>query len=210
MTGADFLVAARSAAALLRDPAVAEAWDRPSALPEFSVAGLAGHLAFQVVAIPEVLRRPVPEEPVITLLDHYGRSRWIGAGLDEDINVRIRQGGEQAAADGPDALAATVDAAVADLARTLPAQENRPVRIQLWGPWSLLLEDLLLTRTMELLVHSDDLAVSVGIPTPELPDHVVHPVVDLLTRLALRRHGTPAVLRALSRAERAPDSVAAF
>jgi len=35
-------------------------------------------------------------------------------------------------------------------------------------------------------------------------------VFALLTRLSIRRHGTVALLRALSRAERAPASVTAF
>jgi hypothetical protein len=74
----------------------------------------------------------------------------------------------------------------------------------------LLLDDLLVTRMMELAVHSDDLAVSVGIATPALPERAVDTVIELLSRLAVRRHGPTAVLRALSRAERAPATVAAF
>jgi hypothetical protein len=84
------------------------------------------------------------------------------------------------------------------------------VRIPLWGPWSLMLDDILTTRMMELAVHSDDLAVSVGIATPALPQSAVDTVIDLLSRLAVRRHGPTAVLRALSRAERAPATIAAF
>jgi hypothetical protein len=72
------------------------------------------------------------------------------------------------------------------------------------------LDDLLVTRMMELAVHADDLAVSVGIETPALPPTSVETVVDLLSRLALRRHGPTAVLRALSRAERAPATITAF
>jgi len=212
MTGTrdDFLAAARSAAGLLREPAVAAAWPRPSALSEFSVGGLAGHLAYQILAIPQILSTPVPDEPVIPLLEHYARVPWIGAGLDADINVRIRDGGDKEAADGPDALAARVDSAIGQSTDALAALPERPVRISLWGPWSLTLNDMLITRMMELAVHSDDLAVSVGLPTPELPQGVVDSVIDLLSRLAVRRHGPTQVLRALSRAERAPASITAF
>ncbi|SDM46871.1 maleylpyruvate isomerase N-terminal domain-containing protein [Allokutzneria albata] len=206
----EFVLAAQSAAELIGDPAVGAAWDRPSALPEFSVGGLAGHLAFQVLAIPTILAAPIPDEPVVPLLEHYARVQWIGADLDDEINVRIRDGGEQEAADGHEALSARLDAVVADLPTSLAAASNRPVRIPLWGPWSLLLDDMLVTRMMELAVHSDDLAVSVGIATPQLPREVIEPVTDLLTRLAVRRHGQTAVLRALSRAERSPGSIAAF
>jgi len=212
MTGTrdDFLSVARSAAGLLQAPAVAAAWSEPSALVKFSVGGLAGHLAYQVLAVPQALADPAPQEPIVSLLEHYRRVGWIGADLDEEINLRIRRGGEQAAAEGPVALAARVDAAIEELTGSLATAADRPVRIPLWGPWSLLLDDLLVTRMMELAVHSDDLAVSVGIATPALPERAVDTVIELLSRLAVRRHGQTAVLRALSRAERAPATVAAF
>jgi uncharacterized protein (TIGR03083 family) len=206
----DFLGMARSAAELLREPAVAAGWGEPSALAEFSVGGLAGHLAYQVLAIPEILAQPVPAEQVVPLLEHYARVPWIDAGLDGDINVRIRRGGEQVAAAGPATLADQVDAVIADLAASLASAPNRPVRIPFWGPWSLLLDDMLVSRMMELAVHADDLAVSVGIATPPLPPAAVDTVVDLLARLAVRRHGPTPVLRALTRAERAPTTIAAF
>jgi uncharacterized protein (TIGR03083 family) len=206
----DFLSTARSAADLLREPAVAAAWSGPSALPKFTVGGLAGHLAYQILSAQQALTGPVPKVPTITLLEHYGRVQWIDAGLDDEINVRIRDGGDELAGGGAVALAARVDAAVEHLTDDLAAAADRPVRIPLWGPWTMLLDDMLITRMMELAVHSDDLAVSVGIATPELPQSAVDTVIDLLSRLAVRRHGPTAVLRALSRAERAPDSIAAF
>jgi hypothetical protein len=206
----DFLATARSATGLLREPAVAAAWGRPSALAEFSVAGLAGHLAYQILSVPRAMDGPLPDEPTVALLDHYARVRWIGAALDDEISVRIRAGGEEEAAGGPEALASGAESAVDELTASLAAAPDRPVRIPIWGPWSLTLDDLLVTRMMELAVHSDDLAVSVGVPTPALPQRAVDTVVDLLTRLAVRRHGATPVLRALSRAERAPTTIAAF
>jgi hypothetical protein len=174
------------------------------------VAGLAGHLAYQILAIPRILTEPVPSEQTISLLEHYARVKWIDAELDDDINVRIRHGGDDEAAEGPEALVARVDFAVKELTDRLALVADRPVRIPLWGPWSLMLDDMLITRMMELAVHSDDLAVSVGLPTPTLPESAVNTVIDLLSRLAVRRHGPTAVLRALSRAERAPATIAAF
>lgn len=206
----DFLSLAGSVPDLLRDPAVAAAWPGPSALAEFGVAGLAGHLAYQVLSIPPALAAPVPPEKTVSLLGHYERVEWIGAAPDEEISTVIRRGGERTAADGAAALAARVEAAVTELTATLASMENRPVRIPLWGPWSLLLDDFLTTRMMEIAVHGDDLAVSVGIATPEWAPSAVETVVDLLSRLAVRRHGPTAVLRALSRAERAPRTIAAF
>jgi len=76
-----------------------------------------------------------------------------------------------------------------------------------WPGWA---PTLLVTSMMEIAVHSDDLAVSVGVDPPRLPDAVVDPVLVLLTHLSAGRHGPTAVLRALSRAERAPASISAF
>ena len=205
----NYLAAAAATVALLRDPAVAAGWRTPSALPEFGVAGLAGHLAGQILVVSRALAGPTPADPV-PLLDHYTLGRWIGSGLDEEFNVSIRRSGEQVAADGPAALADRTDAELARLRDALPAEApDRVIHIP-GKTWSLRLDDYLVTRLMEIAVHNDDLAVSVGIAAPELPPAALEPVFDLLTRLAVRRHGPTAVLRALSRAERAPATIAAI
>ncbi|MEH1130863.1 maleylpyruvate isomerase N-terminal domain-containing protein [Micromonospora sp. CPCC 206061] len=205
-----YLDAAASAATLLAEPAVAAAWDKPSALAKFSVGGLAGHLAFQILNVEPVLTGSPPNEPPIALLDHYASVRWVHVDLDDEINVSIRRSGEERAAGGPDELAATVAASVARLRTLLAATPgDRAVHLP-WTGWALTIDDFLTTRMLEITVHSDDLAVSVGIGAPELPSRVLDPVLALLTRLAVRRHGQTAVVRALSRAERAPATIAAI
>lgn len=205
-----FLDAAAAAVGLLRDPAVAAAWNAPSALPVFTVSGLAGHLARQILHVRNAVAQDPAGERPITLLDHYARSRWAGAELDDDVNVRIRRDGEHTASEGPAALAARAGAAVDALRAALPAQpSDRAVHLP-WGPWSLTLDDFLITRMLEITIHCDDLAYSVGVETPPQPPEAIAAVVTLLAQLAVRRHGSTAVLRALSRAERAPDSIAAI
>ncbi|ADD43493.1 maleylpyruvate isomerase N-terminal domain-containing protein [Stackebrandtia nassauensis] len=212
MTGirTQFLSAARIAEDLLRQREVVESWKEPSALAEFSVGGLAGHLAYQVLAVRQALTEPEPTQETVPLLGHYDRVEWIEGGLDADINVRIRGGGEELGAPGPQALVTQLDAAITDLAAGLPALPNLPVHIPLWRDWSLLLDDFLTTRILELTVHCDDLAVSVGIDTPDIPDDVYDTVLSLLARLSAKRHGPVAVLRALSRSERSPGDIAAM
>jgi hypothetical protein len=70
--------------------------------------------------------------------------------------------------------------------------------------------DFLVTRLMGMVVHADDLAASVDLPTPAFPDPVVAAVLGLLSAVAVDRHGQAAVVRALSRPQRAPASVSAF
>lgn len=195
------------AADLLRAPAVADSWDEPSALAEFGVAGLAGHLGYQVIVVPQILAAPEPTEELVDILTHFQRVPWIGADLHDDFNVRVRDGGEKIAADGPAALVQLVDQAVQDLDELANAPD-RPARMPSWGPWAVSLDELVLTRLIEVTVHVDDLAISVGVPTPELPG--VDTVVSTLAKVAVRRHGPVAVLRGLSRAERAPETITAF
>jgi hypothetical protein len=205
-----YLEAATAAEALLRDDAVVAAWSKPSALTGFTVGGLAAHLLGQLTYPVRALAAPAPDGTPIPVLEHYQRVAWIGADLDADANVAIVAGGEREAEAGPAEIARAAADALASLTETLPTvAEDRRVAPPSGG-WALWLDDHLLTRMMEIVVHSDDLAVSVGIETPELPPSVVEPVVDLLTRIALRRRGSVAVVRALSRAERAPETISAF
>ncbi|WP_225834611.1 maleylpyruvate isomerase N-terminal domain-containing protein [Streptomyces sp. NK08204] len=205
-----YLSVADTAAKLLAAPEVSGGWHQPSALPKLSVQGLAGHLAGQVFFIPMMLAEPAPSEPAISIHEYYAQVSWIGSDLDTPFNQAIRSGGEDEAADGPAALAARVAACVEELRGTLRTAPDRLVRRPTWGPWSITFDDFVTSRLLELVVHSDDLAYSVGLPTPEFPAQAVETVVDLLSRIALRRHGATDVLRALSRAERAPASISAL
>jgi len=60
------------------------------------------------------------------------------------------------------------------------------------------------------VVHSDDLAASVDVPVPAFAPEALGPVLTLLTDLSLRRHGQDALVRALSRPQRAPGAISAF
>ena len=205
-----YLTAAGEAVQLLATPQVAAAWADPSALEKLSVQGLAGHLAGQIFVVSDLLAAPVPTEEVISIHEYYARSTWIGADLDDPFNADVRAGGERQAGDSPAGLAARAETSLRELRPTLLAAADRPVRRPNWGPWSISLGDFMASRLLELAVHSDDLAYSVGVATPELPAEAVQLVIDLLSRTALRRHGAVKVLRALSRAERASGSIAAI
>ena len=79
-----------------------------------------------------------------------------------------------------------------------------------WQGWALSTHDFLVTRLMEIAVHADDLAAGLGVETPEFPDDVVREVLGLLSAVAVDRHGQTALVRALSRPQRAPSDVSAF
>ena len=206
----DFLTTARIALGLMRHQQVAANWDKPSALPEFGVSGLVGHIGYQALPLPSMISAPVGDEPVVSLMEHYERAKWTDLDVESEFHTRIRAGGEKLAAEGRDVLCDRFEQALAEFEKALPGLENRPVRMPHWGPWAVPLDEYLVSRLMEFVVHSDDLAVSVGLDTPEFPRHVNETVIDLLTRMSLNRHKAIDVVRALSRKERAPSDITAF
>jgi hypothetical protein len=148
------------------------------------------------------------EEPV-QLLEHYARSAWVGAALDDDANIGIRRSAQEAAAVGPDQLLADVDTAITSLRAIDPAALPPTARMP-WWQWSLSFDDFLVVRAMETVVHTDDLAVSLGVDPVPLPEAVLEPVLTMLVMLSVRRNGQAAVVRALARRERADQPVNAF
>ncbi|MFD7205294.1 maleylpyruvate isomerase N-terminal domain-containing protein [Streptomyces sp. NPDC059893] len=205
-----YLGAAAQAVTLLGAPEVAASWEMTSALTEMTVGGLAGHLAYQVFSVTPALQASTSQEAPIPLLEHYSRAAWIDAPLDGEVNAGIRAKGEDIASGGAQVLLEHARAALAEQKVALPEVRGDLVVFMPQTGWALSLDDFLVTRMMELAVHMDDLAVSVGIAAPELSTTAFEPVLTLLARLAARRHGQAALLRALARAERAPSAINAL
>jgi hypothetical protein len=203
-----FLESSEAALGLLREPALTERWSEPSALPDFSTGGLARHLANQITGTRAHLAE-VPGDSAIPILDHFTGNSWITSGVDSVANAGIRGRSEtSAAATTAGQLAGDVDAALRELRAALPGESAG--RIIDLGEWGLTLDDFLLTRVLELVVHTDDLAVSLNLPTPSLPAEATGATIVLLGRIAAWRHGPVNVIRALARQERAPASIAAL
>jgi hypothetical protein len=204
-----YLESATTTTTFLAHPAVAGCWDAPSALAKLRVGALTAHLVSQLTQVPPVLDAVVVHERV-SLPEHFARSTWTDGDIDSEVNTFIRRTAEQDAIAGPVALMAAARSALAELRPRLTAEPPERV-IQLpWGPWALTLDDYLITRLVELAVHCDDLAASIGVEPPALPAGGLDTVIGVLCRMAARRHGRTALIRALSRAERAPRSIAAL
>jgi hypothetical protein len=162
-----------------------------------------------VTQVERIVLDPPSAAAPISVFEHFTRNEWTKRGRNDPVHVAVRERGELTAAAGPAMLAETVTAALERLQVMLAEEPDERV-VELTGQWALRLDDFLLTRTVEVVVHIDDLAVSVGLPTPELPAASTEPVIELLTKLAVWRHGPTGVMRTLTRRERAPDSIAAF
>jgi uncharacterized protein (TIGR03083 family) len=211
MTVDPYLSAARTAGELLRSPVLAERWDAPSALADFRISGLAGHLGRGVFSLEQYLAAELPQDvPPIDAVTYLATiTTELGADPSAEGNTMVRDRGEADAAAGPQDLADRYDAAVARLAGTLPGLTG-DLTVLMIGRFVVPLHECLITRMIELLVHADDLAVSLGVPTPDFDDRAADLVVGALAGAARRRHGTLPVLRALSRSERATAPISAF
>ena len=204
------LGSARAVRDLALSESVRERWTEESACAGMTVGGLAHHLAGQAAALVRLLPGTPDDADLIPVREHYRRAAWANSSLDDEVNVSIREGADEQARDGYDALAERLDGDLAALPAALgQVSDDRPVLIP-WQGWSLTAHDLAVTRLMEMVVHADDLAASVDVPTPEFPEEAVRVVLDLLAQVAVDRHGQAAVVRALSRPQRAPASVSAF
>lgn len=197
-----FPKAASIAFDLIRRPAVPDRWSRASALPKMSIGALACHLGRQTSRAAELL--PVATDlPTLASADaHYHRAAWVtSSSPDDPPNDRTTDDIE--AASGHSALHDRVGAALHTVRALLGEGGARDVVSIPWQGWSLRRDDFLLTRLLEIVVHTNDLAVSLELPTPQFPNDVFNPVRDLLVRLAVHRHGQSALVSALTRRERA-------
>jgi len=197
---ATFLDTTTAVRPVVASPQVAARWDAASALPKFSISGLAGHLVRAALSVETYLDGPAPQhEKPISAAAYYAIA--LDADISSPVNAGIRQRGEEQAAGGHERLIAGLDRLSIRLReRLLREPDDRLLRV--YGDLVLRLDDYLVTRIVELVVHADDLAVSVGIDLPTLPTVALQLAISTLVDVARQRHGDLAVLRALSRRER--------
>jgi hypothetical protein len=130
--------------------------------------------------------------------------------VDSDFHRAVRTRSEEAAAGGPAALAREVREARERLAQRLSgAVLDQPVQV-LQGV-VVTVREYLRTRLVELVIHFDDLAVSVGEERRrDIPESTYEAVAVLLAQVAVRRQGGLNVVRGLARRERHPDAIRAI
>jgi len=194
----------------LLDPQIlATRWTWPSALPAMSTGALACHLVSQIRHARDLLARP----STLPLLpggvdEHYARAAWVRAQCPTDP-VNDRSNSDAEAEHGVELLRADATAAIAEVRDLLASGRAGATTDIPWQGWALRRDDFLLTRMLELVVHGEDLALSLDLPAPPFPEQVFVPVVELPARLAVHRHGRSAVISSLTRDERA-QPISAF
>ncbi|MGA3183633.1 MAG: maleylpyruvate isomerase N-terminal domain-containing protein [Candidatus Dormibacteria bacterium] len=201
-TRSEYLAAAATAREIIALPVVALRWKEPSALAEMTVGALVAHAVRSVTRVERALEEAEPADAAIISAAAYFAP--VGPNLDSGINVRVRATSAEEALVGHRAVLGGLDRGLERLrARLEDEPEGRLVTVR--DGEVLRLDDYLVTRIIELALHTDDLCVSVGRETPELPGIGV--AIQALVDIAAHRHGRLAVLRALARRERDPDQV---
>jgi hypothetical protein len=197
------LEAGRAITPLLADERVAQRWAEPSALDRLSVGGLAGHLSRALETIEGYLAEPEPPDDQLLEADTYFAAALAMAGdLNSEMHRGVRERGEQAGSVGPAALVDEYRARLERVALLLEEEAAMRRVTVLRGAARMTLDDYLPTRLVEMVIHADDLAVSVGADLPVFEPEALSIVIDVLVGVARVTHGDVAVIRALARRER--------
>jgi hypothetical protein len=153
--------------------------------------------------------RAIPEDPeVVDAQERYRDMRIVDKrSLDDEPHSGVRHDGEYVARRDPAAVAGKFHELL-DRLRSRRANEPPGRLVAASTPGTVTpLDDFLCSRTIEMLVHADDLAVSVGLPPLDLPPDAAKMAMTTLLDLARQRSGDLAVLRALTRRERQESDI---
>jgi uncharacterized protein (TIGR03083 family) len=198
---------AECAADLLDDPETAKRWDEPSALEGLSVGGLVAHIGMGPRYILVLLDGPeVGGAPVVGIGQYVAAFKMDS--FDADIHRYIRDKAAHSASYGPDRTRARFRESIAALRDRLGGEPgDRILDMRPTLPWAITLADRIRLQTFDLVVHLDDLAISLGRSGAEAPKGASTVAIDAMLEAARSQHGDRAVIRALSRRERSPDEI---
>ena len=166
-------------------------WDRPG-LGEWTVRDLVGHAGRALSTIETYLAQPATEVSITDPLDYL---LAIGGPLVDPAAVAAR-GREAGAALGEHPLAAVQALAVRVLSRVDATPDD--ATLTLGGGRGITLLTYLPTRTLELTVHTLDLASALGLDPPDGLAVPVAACLELVARAAGANPDAPAVLLALT------------
>jgi hypothetical protein len=193
-----FLDTLRCVVAAIGSEAVAARWDDATVVPPYLVGQLLGHMYNAAAATERYLDAEPPVAPPAPPALYFARepSAEHAAAVNAGIRDRAARVSERGAA------ALTLDAAALHerlSARLATESDERVVAVM--GDIILTLDGYLQSRIVELIVHLDDLAVTLGTDF-QPPEAAIAIAVSYLVDVCRVRNGDLAVLRALSRRER--------
>lgn len=192
------------ASALVASEPVQQGWENDSALEGMTVGALAAHLVRATGATLAYLDRTdiarKPEGELLTKVSYFH------AAVDSPIHDRIKEVSADEAAAGPEQVAARAVEVAGLLAERLPTEPADRL-VGALGNRMLTLDDFCRTRMIEIGMHIDDLAHSVGMKTPELHPDVTAEIIDIVMGIGRAQQGDWAIIHALARSERSASPV---
>ncbi|MFF8833745.1 sterol carrier family protein [Streptomyces sp. NPDC015131] len=132
---------------------------RSTRLGEWTVLELAAHITMAMRSVVRGAEAPAPAARELSLLEWPLATRRFAADVDHDTREIA-----EAAADTPGALAGLYEDIGGRLAELLAAVPGERLITTRFG--GVRLEDFLVTRTVELIVHTDDLNDATGLAVP--------------------------------------------
>lgn len=202
--------AAQLATGVLAAEEVARRWHDESKVPGFSVGGLAAHLYAGIRRLEIGLNEVVPEDATtVGLVEFYG-CNWVEDPPHLDgMHAAILRDAERQAGHGVDTMRRRLSDVVDRLRDRLASESlDRVVPVLQVRNGVTPLSEYLATRVVELVVHSDDLAMSAGLLDQPIPPAAAEVVIGVCVELARARYGDLGVVRAFTRVERAgPDRI---
>ncbi|MDQ4064936.1 MAG: maleylpyruvate isomerase N-terminal domain-containing protein [Actinomycetota bacterium] len=183
---------------LLTSDELKERWNEESALADFPVGALAGHLVRAGAAVVSYLAAGMPEEEPVAAPVYYST---VLAAMDASDHNEVVSRGQDVAGASADDLLATFRRTVDELEQALTREPAERV-VKVYRGIVLRLDDYLLSRLCEVLIHTDDLAVSLDLEPPAIPAAAGDLAITHLVDVARTWHGDRGVLIALSRKER--------
>lgn len=150
---------------LVLEPSVTAAWSHESDLPGYTVGGLAGHVVTLMVGLERRIESGGAPVTTIPYVSWYAPALSSGGG-----HAGLIEAGEEVAARGPAKVAAELQATGARLERRIrTASCDLVIPLASVPGAGVRLDDFLRTRFVEITVHADDIASSVGLPCPGFP-----------------------------------------
>ena len=207
-----FREAAEAFGEIVARPEVGKAWEQPSVLSGLTVGGIVGHVNAGIGWLGPLLDAPVQPDlrpsPRNTVLGFFSGLKIGAGGADRSpLHDIVDHQAERAARHGWEANRDKFRGLAERLAARLEGESgDRLLDLRPTAPLVVRLADWLPSRVLELVVHTDDLAASVGTGAP-LPESAATVTIDLMVAIARAVHGDVAVVRALARRERADSAV---
>ena len=184
---------------------IADRWGERSALDGYTVGGIVGHITAAVAWLGPLLDTTAPDSdvPVWSVGDYLAPFPVRTAeDLNGPLHVATRAQGERVAERGPKETVAKLHSRLEDVAeRVMAADLHRLLDLRPTLPAAIPVGDFLRTRVVELVVHGDDLAVSIDLSV-DPPDDAGAIAANALLAAAIHKHGHLELLRALARGER--------